>query len=151
MRGALLSRWSARCGPTRWFGRSLVALQLASQSASCFSVRGGPRVLQHRSLALSAGFAEGQEDGDFEKTRLYPQPALVETGFIEASALHRVAYSVYGNPRGKPVLFVHGGPGGGTAPMNARYFDPEAYRIVLVDQRGCGASTPFAELEENTT
>ena len=49
------------------------------------------------------------------------------------------------------VLFVHGGPGGGTAPMNARYFDPEAYRIVLVDQRGCGKSTPFAELEENTT
>ena len=60
-------------------------------------------------------------------------------------------FRVWGNPNGVPVLFVHGGPGGGTAPMNARYFDPGAYRVVLVDQRGCGKSRPFAELEENTT
>lgn len=52
---------------------------------------------------------------------------------------------------GKPVIFVHGGPGGGTDPYMARYFDPKAYRIILVDQRGCGDSTPFADLRENTT
>ncbi len=57
-----------------------------------------------------------------------------------------MAYSLYGNPNGKPVLFVHGGPGGGTESNQARYFDPKVYKIVLVDQRGCGKSTPFADL-----
>ena len=95
--------------------------------------------------------AEGQEALNFDSTRLYPQPTLVADGMLKVSDLHAIAWFEYGNPAGKPVLFVHGGPGGGTAPMNARYFDPEAYRIVLVDQRGCGKSLPFAELEENTT
>ena len=54
------------------------------------------------------------------------------------------AYAIYGNPQGTPALFVHGGPGGGTVPNHARYFDPDHYRIILVDQRGCGKSTPFA-------
>jgi pimeloyl-ACP methyl ester carboxylesterase len=105
----------------------------------------------HRPLAMAAGAAEGQEDLGFDKTRLYPQPALQNEGMLAVSDLHTVAWFEYGNPNGKPVLFVHGGPGGGTAPMNARYFNAEAYRIILVDQRGCGKSTPFAELEENTT
>lgn len=56
--------------------------------------------------------------------------------------MNPISYEEYGSPDGKPVLFVHGGP---------RYFDPKAYRIILVDQRGCGQSTPFANLEENTT
>ena len=99
---------------------------------------------------MAAG-AEGQEALDFDNTRLYPQPKLVKEGRLPVSDLHTVAWFEYGNPDGKPVLFVHGGPGGGTAPMNARYFDPEAYRIILVDQRGCGKSTPFASLDENTT
>ena len=95
--------------------------------------------------------AEGEETLDFDNTRLYPQPPLVSEGMLEVSDLHTVAWYEYGNPEGKPALFVHGGPGGGTAPMNARYFDPDAYRVVLVDQRGCGRSTPPAELEDNTT
>ena len=70
---------------------------------------------------------------------------------MQVSPLHTIAYGLYGNPNGKPVLFIHGGPGGGTDPSMARYFDPKAYRIVLVDQRGCGKSTPNAELRENTT
>ena len=110
--------------------------------------------LRRRSTARSfaGGFhAEGAEGGNFEGTRFYPQPDLIDSGVIEAGTIHRVAYSVYGNPDGKAVLFVHGGPGGGTAPENARFFDPAVYRVVLVDQRGCGKSTPFAELEENTT
>ncbi len=56
-----------------------------------------------------------------------------------------------GNPRGLPVIFLHGGPGGGTEPFHRRFFDPERYRIVLFDQRGCGRSTPHAELEKNDT
>jgi proline iminopeptidase len=56
-----------------------------------------------------------------------------------------------GNPQGLPVVFVHGGPGGGCTPDNRRFFDPARYRIILFDQRGCGRSTPHAELEGNTT
>ena len=56
-----------------------------------------------------------------------------------------------GNKNGKPVIFLHGGPGGGVDPKYRRYFDPEKWRIIMFDQRGCGKSTPFAELEENTT
>lgn len=103
-----------------------------------------------RGGASMAASAEGQEDLDFEKTRLYEQTPLVAEGMLPVSDLHTIAWFEYGNPAGKPVIFVHGGPGGGTAPMNARYFNPEAYRIILMDQRGCGKSTPFAELKENT-
>jgi hypothetical protein len=97
----------------------------------------------HRPLAMAAGAAEGQEDLGFDQTRLYPQPALQNEGMLAVSDLHTVAWFEYGNPNGKPVLFVHGGPGGGTAPMNARYFNAEAYRIILVDQRGCGNRLPL--------
>ena len=64
---------------------------------------------------------------------------------------HTVYYETSGNPAGKPVLFVHGGPGGATQPMYRRFFDPAKYYIVLFDQRGCGRSTPHAGLEANTT
>jgi len=132
--------------------QGLIAIQLAH----AYVVRPSQLLsMAHRSsrhvVAMAAGGAEGQEELDFDSTRLYPQPPLVTSGTLAVSNLHAVAWYEYGNPDGKPVLFVHGGPGGGTAPMNARYFDPVAYRIVLVDQRGCGKSTPFAELEENTT
>ncbi|MCW5574427.1 MAG: prolyl aminopeptidase, partial [Steroidobacteraceae bacterium] len=60
-------------------------------------------------------------------------------------------YEESGNPRGKPVVFLHGGPGGGTDPKMRRFFDPRRYRIVLFDQRGCGKSRPRASLEDNTT
>jgi proline iminopeptidase len=84
-------------------------------------------------------------------TALYPPIEPFETGMLPVSSLHTIAYSIYGNPNGKPVVYVHGGPGGGTTPTVARYFDPKAYKIIVVDQRGCGKSTPFAELRENTT
>jgi proline iminopeptidase len=69
---------------------------------------------------------------------------------------NRVYWEQSGNPDGKPVVFLHGGPGGGTAPWHRRFFDPERYRIVLLDQRGCGRSTPHAsdpaaDLRHNTT
>src|SRR6185369_7173003 len=67
------------------------------------------------------------------------------------SSVHTLYYEQSGNPEGIPVVFLHGGPGGGTKPDYRRYFDPAAYRIVIFDQRGAGQSTPHASLEANTT
>lgn len=82
---------------------------------------------------------------------LYPAIRPYNSSFLQVSALHQINYAEYGNPDGQPVVFLHGGPGGGSQPDYARYFDPQKWRIVLFDQRGCGQSTPFAELRENTT
>ncbi|MDW2980737.1 prolyl aminopeptidase [Rhodanobacter sp. KK11] len=82
---------------------------------------------------------------------LYPDIEPFDSGFLPVSPLHTLYYEQSGNPHGKPVVFLHGGPGGGTSPKCRRFFDPAVYRIVLFDQRGCGQSTPHAELRENTT
>lgn len=82
---------------------------------------------------------------------LYPDIEPFDRGFLPVSSLHTLYYEQSGNPRGKPVVFLHGGPGGGTNPKCRRFFDPAVYRIVLFDQRGCGQSTPHAELTDNTT
>jgi proline iminopeptidase len=81
----------------------------------------------------------------------YPDITPFEKGRLRVDDLHEIYYEQYGNPRGKPALFVHGGPGGGTTPAQARFWDPNHYRVVLFDQRGCGRSTPHACLERNTT
>src|SRR6185503_16761634 len=81
----------------------------------------------------------------------YPEIEPYRTGTLRVSDLHEIYFEESGDPRGKPVVFVHGGPGGGTEPKQRRFFDPSAYRIVLFDQRGCGKSKPHACLEENTT
>jgi proline iminopeptidase len=81
----------------------------------------------------------------------YPEIAPFEAGRLRVDAPHEIYFEQYGNPGGKPALFVHGGPGGGTTPAQARFWDPTRYRIVLFDQRGCGRSTPHASLERNTT
>src|SRR5262245_18382804 len=72
-------------------------------------------------------------------------------GMLKVSDVHTLYWEVSGNPKGKPVVFLHGGPGGGTDPKQRRFFDPDRYRIVLFDQRGCGKSTPHASLVDNTT
>lgn len=82
---------------------------------------------------------------------LYPEIEPYRTGRLRVSNTHELYFEESGNPNGKPVVFLHGGPGGGTEPKHRRYFDPATYRIVLFDQRGCGKSTPFASLEDNTT
>jgi proline iminopeptidase len=82
---------------------------------------------------------------------LYPAIKPRVTGFLKVSDLHEIYYEESGNPKGKPVVFLHGGPGGGTDPKMRRFFDPRRYRIVLFDQRGCGKSLPHASLFENTT
>jgi proline iminopeptidase len=82
---------------------------------------------------------------------LYPEIEPYDSGMLKVSDLHTLYYEQSGNPNGKPVVFLHGGPGGGTNPKCRRFFDPAVYRIVLFDQRGCGKSTPHAELTDNTT
>src|SRR6476619_2770037 len=85
------------------------------------------------------------------RSSLYPDIEAHRTGRLKVSPVHELYYEESGNPNGKPVVFLHGGPGGGTEPKHRRYFDPAVYRIVLFAQRGCGRSTPFASLENNTT
>lgn len=81
----------------------------------------------------------------------YPEIEPYSTGHLKVSQLHSLYYEECGNPQGRPVVFVHGGPGGGVDPSMRRFFDPKIWRIILFDQRGCGKSLPFSELKDNTT
>lgn len=81
----------------------------------------------------------------------YPAIEPYNKGFLKVSELHNLYYEEVGNPQGKPIVFLHGGPGGGVSPDHRRFFDPKTYRIILFDQRGSGQSTPCAELRDNTT
>ena len=82
---------------------------------------------------------------------LYPEIEPYKTDMLQVSDIHTLYYEEVGNPDGKPIVFVHGGPGGGTDPRDRRFFDPKAYRIIMYHQRGAGNSLPSASLEENTT
>ena len=82
---------------------------------------------------------------------LYPEIEPYASGMLQVSSLHNVYFEQCGNPQGKPVVFLHGGPGAGCNARSRRFFDPARYRIVLFDQRGSGRSTPNAELSDNTT
>jgi proline iminopeptidase len=98
-----------------------------------------------RKSAGTANSAKGASSALYAPIRPY------QRAYLRVSALHELYYEQSGQPGGKPALFLHGGPGGGTTPDMRRFFDPKRYRIVLFDQRGCGASRPHAELRENTT
>ena len=82
---------------------------------------------------------------------LYPDVEPYDHGMLAVSDVHTLYYEQCGNPDGKPVVFLHGGPGAGCNAKSRRFFDPKHYRIVLFDQRGSGRSTPRAELKDNTT
>jgi proline iminopeptidase len=82
---------------------------------------------------------------------LYPPIEPYDHGMLPVSDVHTLYYEQAGNPEGQPVVFLHGGPGGGLVPEYRQFFDPAAYRVILFDQRGAGRSTPHASLEENTT
>ena len=82
---------------------------------------------------------------------LYPKINPYNTFRLEVSSLHNIYVEESGNPNGRPVIFLHGGPGGGIESIYRQYFNPEKWRIIMFDQRGCGQSTPHAELKENTT
>ena len=90
--------------------------------------------------------AVARKAGDF-----YPPIRPYDSGMLRVSPEHEIYYEQSGNPRGKPVVFLHGGPGGGTGPKMRQFFNPKRYRIVLFDQRGCGKSRPTASLVDNTT
>ena len=82
---------------------------------------------------------------------LYPPIKPYRTEHLRVSEVHEIYFEDCGNPRGKPAVFLHGGPGGGTDAKMRCFFDPRRYRIVLLDQRGCGKSRPHASLTDNTT
>lgn len=82
---------------------------------------------------------------------LFPRIDSNRAGRLRVSDIHELYWEESGNPDGIPVVALHGGPGGGSNPDMRRFFDPERYRIIIFDQRGCGRSSPFSELKENTT
>ena len=86
-----------------------------------------------------------------QRRTLYPAFEPRETGHLDVADGHRLYWELSGNPDGKPVAFLHGGPGGGSSPEHRRQFDPARYNILVFDQRGAGKSTPHAGLEANTT
>jgi len=82
---------------------------------------------------------------------LYPPREAYQEGKLQVSDLHTIYFEESGNPQGKPIVVLHGGPGGGCPSYYRQYFNPEKWRVIMFDQRGCGKSTPHAELRENTT
>lgn len=82
---------------------------------------------------------------------LYPQIEPRKKGFLRVSPIHKIYWEECGNPKGYPILFVHGGPGAGCNKKNRRFFNPKKWRIILFDQRGSGKSKPFASTKDNTT
>lgn len=87
---------------------------------------------------------------DYESI-LFPEIEPYNTGMLPVSDLHTLYFEEVGNPNGKPVVYLHGGPGAGISSKSRRFFDPAFYRIILLDQRGSGKSTPYGELTDNTT
>jgi proline iminopeptidase len=90
-----------------------------------------------------------------ELLRMFPHIEPFETGMLDVGDSQQIYWECSGNPNGRPAVYLHGGPGSGCTPQNRRYFDPEIYKIVLTDQRGCGRSRPLikkrSDLEVNTT
>lgn len=84
------------------------------------------------------------------RVQLYPSIRPNRTGMLAVDAIHEIYWEESGNPRGVPVVFLHGGPGAGSSPVHRRFFDPRHYRIIVLDQRGAGRSTPLGELRNNT-
>lgn len=82
---------------------------------------------------------------------LFPAIEPYQTGWLKVDDIHTLYWEVSGNPKGVPVVFLHGGPGAGTQSVHRRFFDPQRYKIILFDQRGAGKSTPLAETRANTT
>ncbi|KAK6945899.1 Alpha/beta hydrolase fold-1, partial [Dillenia turbinata] len=107
--------------------------------------------LVYKAEEQSSTIMETQKENPEVNKTLYPSIEPYSSGMLKVSDLHSIYWEQSGNPSGHPVVFIHGGPGGGTSPSNRRFFDPEFYRIILFDQRGAGKSTPHACLVDNTT
>ena len=85
------------------------------------------------------------------RSDLFPEISPYASGMLAVDGRHTIYWEQSGNPEGVPVVFLHGGPGAGSAPVHRRFFDPQFYRIVVFDQRGCGRSMPLGDLQDNTT
>lgn len=92
-----------------------------------------------------------RDPGSTQRRTLYPEIEPYETGMLNVGDGHSLYWELTGNPDGKPAVMLHGGPGGGSSPDHRRQWNPEKYKILVFDQRGCGKSTPYASLENNTT
>jgi proline iminopeptidase len=138
---------AARLAPAPSFAG--VAAGLTAVACFANSAQSAPGV----NLKLDAAEAEELKKVNVARQRreLYPSIEPFNKGMLRVSDVHEIYFEESGNPNGKPVVFVHGGPGGGTTPKYRSFFDPAVYRIVLFDQRGSGHSTPHACLEDNTT
>jgi proline iminopeptidase len=148
------------CSPERRFARRRVfgrieefsSMKPCGRRTSAERTRAPPRSPRAGKLGWTASVWFAKLPAmPIDRRTLYPSIESFDDGMLEVSPLHTIYYEQSGNPRGKPVVFLHGGPGGGTSPTQRRFFDPERYRVILFDQRGCGLSTPHACLEENTT
>jgi len=133
-KGAVTRSTARKSVPKRAAARkkpALHAAKLASRSVRARDARAAPRGAARREL--------------------YPALEPFRHGFLRVSDVHEIYYEECGNPAGKPAVFLHGGPGGGSDKRARQFFDPQHYRIVVFDQRGCGRSRPSASLVENTT
>ena len=95
--------------------------------------------------------AQDQRSGSEALLPLFPPIEPFASGMLDVERPHRIYYEQSGNPQGVPVVFLHGGPGAGSSAVHRQFFDPSFYRIVVLDQRGAGRSTPLGSLENNTT
>ncbi len=102
-------------------------------------------------LAWGAPGVQAFDADPAEESPLWPEIEPFESGYLKVSDVHELYYELCGNPDGKPVFCLHGGPGGRCSPYMRRFFTPEKFLIVLHDQRGAGRSKPFAEIKENNT
>jgi proline iminopeptidase len=86
-----------------------------------------------------------------DEVRLWPEIKPFKADYLKVSDIHKIYYKLCGNPNGKPVFVLHGGPGGSSSPSKCRFFNPNKFLIISYDQRGAGKSLPYGELSENTT
>ena len=107
--------------------------------------------LVHLMAVATISFAGCSGDASDSAISLWPEIEPYETGFLRVSDVHEIYYELCGNPEGRPVFVLHGGPGGSCSPYMRRFFDPDKFFIVLHDQRGAGRSVPKGEIRENTT
>lgn len=102
-------------------------------------------------VMLNFSFLKCLKTESGEENGLWPKIEPFQTAYLKVSDIHKIYYELCGNPEGKPVFVLHGGPGGSISPYYRRFFNPDKFLVVLHDQRGAGKSRPYAELRENTT
>src|SRR5688500_1140048 len=142
----MADRWCTTCTCTWWADSHWGPCCPEEPMAKAKKKSPARKTKKARAPARKVAPAGAHSQGDF-----YPPIKPYNKGFLKVSPVHDIYYEESGNPKGKPVVFLHGGPGGGTDAKMRQFFNPKRYRIVLFDQRGSGKSKPSASLEDNTT